>query len=113
MVAYDFLEYYGSLDDVGGQGGQNDRDNQTVQTQGLGENQNQDHTDVNVLLSVGAHTGIASHADSETSSEGGKAAAKAGGEVLVTIVGRVAPGAGRDTVDGGLLNYTEIDKRCV
>ena len=108
MGAYDFLKYYGSLDVVRGEGGQNDRDNQTVQTEGFGENQDQDHTDVDVLLSVGAHTGIASHADGETCSEGGETAAKAGSEVLVAIVGGVAPCAQRDVVDGGLLNYTEF-----
>jgi len=65
-----------SVDVVGGETGQNDRDNQTVQTESLSENENEDHTDVDVLLGVGTDTGITSDTDGETGSEGRETAAK-------------------------------------
>jgi hypothetical protein len=93
-----------SVDVVGGEAGENDWDNQTVETESLSENEDQNHTDVDILLGVGTDTGITGDTDGETGGEGGETAAKTGSEMLVAVVGRVGPGAGIDVVEGGLLD---------
>ena len=98
-----------SVDVVGGEAGENDGDNQTVQTESLSENEDENHTDVDVLLGVSTDTGVTGNTDSETSGEGGETAAKTGSEVLVAVVGGVLPGTHGDVVEGSLLNYSKRD----
>ena len=89
------------------EGRQNDRNNQTVQTESLSENEDQDHAHVDVLLGVCAHASVTSDADGKTSGEGGEPTAEAGGEVAVAVVAGVSPLTEGDVVDGGLLDCTQ------
>ena len=90
---------------VGGEGGQNDGDNQTIQTEGLSEDENKNNSDVDVLLSVGTDTSVTSNTDAETGSEGWKTAAEAWGEVLVAVESTVLPSSGgSDGCDGCLVD---------
>ena len=90
---------------VGGEGWQNDGDNQTVQTEGLSEDENKNDSDVDVFLGVGADTSIASNSNAETGSEGRKTAAEAWSEVLVAVESAVVPvSGGRNVSDWGLVD---------
>ena len=90
---------------VCGEGWQNDGDNQTVQTEGLSEDENKNDSDVDVLLGVGTDTGITSNTDAETGSEGWETAAETWGEVLVAVESTVLPlGGGRDACNWGLVD---------
>ena len=79
--------------------GKDNGDNKTVESKSLTENEDENHTDVNVLLGVGAHTGITSDTEAESGSEGGETAAQASGEVTVAVVAVVGP-AGADGDSG-------------
>merc|ERR1719263_318642 len=62
-------------------------DNEAVQTQRLGENEDQNHTDEEArLLSVGSDTSIADNADGKASSEGAHANGQASSKVSVAEV---------------------------
>lgn len=98
-----------SVNVVGGEAGENDWNNQTVETKSLSENEDEDHTNIDVLLGVSTDTSVTGNTDSETGGEGGKTAAKTGSEVLVAVVGGVLPGAEGDVVEGGLLDYSNSD----
>ena len=93
-----------SVDEGGGQVGQNDSNNQTVQTKSLSEDENKNDSDVDVLLGVGTDTSITSNTDRETSSKGGQTAAKTWGKMSVTIVGTVVPCTSCDGIQGSLDN---------
>ena len=96
-----------SVDVVGGEAGENDGNNQTVETESLSENEDEDHTNVDVFLGVSTNTSVTGNTDSETGGEGGETAAKTGSEVLVAVVGGVLPGAHGDVVEGSLLDYSK------
>lgn len=70
-------------------GGEHNGDDETVETESFTENEDQDHTDVDVLLGVGTHTSVTDDADGETSGKGGETTAETGSEVLVASVHRV------------------------
>lgn len=73
--------------------GEDDGDDHAVETEGLTEDEDQNHADEDrLLLSVGSNTGVTDDTNGETSSEGGETASEAGGEVLVTLA--VVVGAG-------------------
>lgn len=73
--------------------GEDDGDDKSVQTEGLTENEDQDDSDEDIFLSGSSHTSVTGDTDCEAGSQGGKAAAQAGGEVLVAGVSVVCPGA--------------------
>jgi len=78
---------------VAGAGGDDEADNESVQTEGLGEDENQDHTDEEAgLLSVGTDTGVTDNTDSESGSEGGHTDGQASTEVSESLVGGVLGG---------------------
>lgn len=71
-------------------GGEDDGNNETVQTEGFGEDENQDHGNVELtFLTVGTDAGITNDTDGETSTETRETAAEAGGEVSISEEGRV------------------------
>jgi hypothetical protein len=70
--------------------GQNEGDNQTVQTERLAENENQNHADKEFrLLSVRAHTGVADNTNSEAGGQRRETARQTGGEVGKAVEARV------------------------
>jgi len=78
---------------VAGAGGDDEADNESVQTEGLGEDENQDHTDEEArLLGVGTDTGVTDNTDSESGSEGGHTDGQASTEVSESLVGGVLGG---------------------
>ena len=64
---------------------EDDGDNQSVETESLSENKDENHADVDVLLGVGAYTSITYNTNAETGAEGGKAAAESASQVLVAV----------------------------
>ena len=57
-------------DRVSGSGGENQRDDQTVETQDLSEDEDQDHTDVETrLLGCTANTSVTNNTDRKTGSQ--------------------------------------------
>lgn len=79
-----------------GRVGQNDGNDQSVETKRLTEDENQNDTDEDILLGGSAHTCITSNTDSKSCRERRKTAAQARGEVLVPSIGAVAPVVGQD-----------------
>lgn len=84
--------------------GEDDGDDKSVQTESLTENEDQDDSDEDIFLSGSSHTSVTGDTDCKAGSQGGKAAAQAGGEVLVAGVGVVIPGASSDFVLRGGIN---------
>lgn len=70
--------------------GEDDSHNQSVKTESLAENEDEDHTDEDIFLGSCANTGITCNTNGQTGSKGRKTAAQAGGEVLVASVGSVS-----------------------
>jgi len=92
---YVYLTGVGSAEagGVAGTGGNDETDDKTVQTEGLSEDKNEDHSDEETgLLGVGADTGITDNTDGETGSEGGHTDGKASTEVSEALVGGVLGG---------------------
>ena len=78
--------------------GQDQRHDQTVEAQSLGEDENENHAYEDlVLLSDGADAGITYNADSHAGSQATETAAQAGGQVGVADETGVFGGA----IDGG------------
>jgi hypothetical protein len=69
--------------------GEDDGDDESVESESLSENEDQDHSDKDIFLSVCAHTCVTDDADGETGSQGWESAAEARGQVLVASVDRV------------------------
>lgn len=70
--------------------GQNEGDDEPVQTQDLSKNQNEDHADEKPgLLSCAPHAGVADDADSEACCQPTEAHAESGSEVEETPESRV------------------------
>lgn len=62
--------------------GENERNDETVETQGFTENKNKNHTNVKGrLLTDGTNTGITNNTDGETSSKRGDTTSQTGGQV--------------------------------
>lgn len=78
--------------------GEDNGDNESIETESLTENEDQDDSNEDILLGGSSDTSVTSHTDSETGSEGRETAAKARGEVLVTSVGIVRPGASSNII---------------
>ena len=92
---------------LGGGGGNNETDNETVKTQGFRENENKNHTDVELgLLSVGADTGVTDNANGETGGEGGHTDGETSAKMSVSGVGGVDRGGVQLTVDNDSRNQT-------
>lgn len=69
---------------------QDDGDDHAIETEGLSEDENEDHADEDLLLlGVGSNTSITDDTNSETSSERGETASQTGGEVLISLGIRV------------------------
>ncbi len=67
---------------------EDDGDNHSVQSNGFGENQQDDHTNEDTIsLGVGSDTGISGNTNGESSGKGGKSAAESGCEVLISLTG--------------------------
>lgn len=65
---------------------QDDGDNHAIETEGLSEDENEDHADEDLLLlGVGSNTCITDDTNSKTSSERGETACQPGGEMLVSL----------------------------
>ena len=65
---------------------ENNGDDHAVETEGLTEDENEDHADEDfLLLSVCADASITNNTNSETSCERWETASQAGGQMLVTI----------------------------
>ena len=72
---------------------QDDGDDHAIETEGLSEDENEDHADEDLLLlGVGSNTGVTDDTNSETSCEGGETASQTGGEMLVSLGIRVVGG---------------------
>jgi predicted metal-dependent peptidase len=70
--------------------GQNESNNQTVETKSFAENENQNHADEQLgLLTVGAHTSVTDNADSETGSQSRETTRKTGSQVGKAVERRV------------------------
>ena len=52
-------------------------DNEAVEGEGFREDHHEDERNQNILLSVGAHTGVTDHTDGQTSGQGGQTTAEA------------------------------------
>lgn len=65
---------------------QDDGDDHAIETEGLSEDENEDHADEDLLLlGVGSNTSITDDTNSETSCERGETAGQTGGEMLVSL----------------------------
>ena len=81
-------------------GGNDEADDEAVQTERLSEDKDQDHTDVEPgLLGVGADTRITDDTDGHTGREGGHPDGEPRTEVRVAREGTVALGVGQLLVD--------------
>merc|ERR1712066_134753 len=84
-------------------GSHHQADNQAVQTQSLGEDEDEDHANEEAgLLSVGAHASIAHNANGKAGCQGAHADGEAGTEVRIAGVCRV----------GGCLHLAVDDNCC-
>jgi hypothetical protein len=54
----------------GSLGGQDNGNNQSVETESLAENENKDNTNIDIFLSVGTDTSVTSNTEGKASSEG-------------------------------------------
>jgi len=68
---------------------EDDGDDEAVEAKSFGENEDEDHSDVDVFLGVGADTSITDNSNAETSSECGESTAKTTSQVFVCSVGVV------------------------
>ena len=65
---------------------QDDGDDHAIETEGLSEDENEDHADEDLLLlGIGSNTCITDDTNSETSCERGETASQTGGEMLVSL----------------------------
>ena len=64
----------------------NDGDDETVESEGFSENEDENHTNIHVFLGVSTDTGVSDDTDGESSSEGGETTAHATSEVPVSSV---------------------------
>ena len=64
----------------------NDSNDEAVKTESLSEDQDKDHTNEDVFLSIGTDTSITDNTNSEASSQGGEADAQAGGQKFVSTL---------------------------
>ena len=65
---------------------QDNGDDHAIETEGLSEDENEDHADEDLLLlGIGSNTGITDDTNSETSCERGETASQTGGEMLVSL----------------------------
>jgi len=72
---------------------QDDGNDHAIETEGLSEDENEDHADEDLLLlGVGSNTGVTDDTNSKASCEGGETASQTGGEVLVSLGIRVGGG---------------------
>ena len=63
-----------------------DGDDESVQTNGLSENEDEDHTNEDSIgLGIGSDTGITSDTNGQSSSEGAESASESSAKVLVSI----------------------------
>lgn len=69
--------------------GEDDGDDQSVETESLAENENQDDSHEDIFLGSCAHTSVTGHTDGQTSSQGRETHTQAGSEVLVASVNGV------------------------
>lgn len=69
--------------------GEDDSNDQSVETERLTEDENEDDSHEDIFLGSCAHTSVTGHTNGQTSSQGRKADAQAGGEVLVASVDAV------------------------
>ena len=92
---------------LGGGGGNNETDNETVKSKRFRENEDKNHTDVELgLLGVGADTGVTDDANGETGGEGGHTDGETSAKMGVSGVGRVDRGGIQLTVDDDGGNQT-------
>ena len=88
-------------------------DDHAIETEGLSEDENEDHADEDfLLLSVGADTSVTDDTNGETSCEGGETASQAWGQVSVAISIFVIEGVRVDYIiilrlDSALFNKPE------
>ena len=75
--------------------GEQDSNDETVESESFGEDEDEDHADEQLgLLRVGPDSGVADDADGHAGGEAGEAAGESGGEVHVAVekvVGRAVP----------------------
>ena len=80
---------------LAGARGEQDSNDETVESKSFGEDQDEDHADEQLgLLRVGPDAGVADDADGHAGGEAGDAAGESGGEVHVAVekvVGRAVP----------------------
>ena len=92
---------------LGGGGGNDETDNETVKSKRFRENEDKNHTDVELgLLGVGADTGVTDDANGETGGEGGHTDGETSAKMGVSGVGRVDRGGIQLTVDDDGGNQT-------
>jgi len=66
-------------------GGQDDSHDKAIKSQSLGENQDEDHADIDVFLSVCAYTGVTDNSNAKSSSECREATAESASEMFVSV----------------------------
>ena len=77
--------------------GHDEGNDETVQTQSLGENEDEDHSDEKPrLLSGGAHTSVTNNANSHTGGEAGETAGETTSKMSEAVVEGVGAGTGGD-----------------
>merc|ERR1711918_100123 len=82
--------------------GHDEGNDETVQTQSLGENEDEDHSDEKPrLLSGGAHTSVTNNANSHTGGEAGETAGETTSKMSEAVVEGVGAGAGLSSAVGG------------
>ena len=83
LVAYLVFSEIGPVPHSSGRHYEDNGNDEAVKGERLGKDHHQNERNQNILLAVGADTSVADNTDSQTSSQGGKSAAKARGELLV------------------------------
>ncbi len=71
--------------------GQDDGDDETIQSEGFSEDHHKNKGDQDISLSVTTNTGITDDTDAKSGGEGGETTAEASTESLVSLVVTIAP----------------------
>lgn len=94
MLLYTFLSSLRSSS------GEDNSDDEAVEAKSFGENKDEDHSDVDVFLGVGADTSVTDDSNAKSSSEGWESTAKTSSQVSVAQEGSVGGGDGGDWATG-------------
>ena len=90
--------------------GQDDGDDETIQSEGFSEDHHKNEGDQDISLSVTTNTGITDDTDAKAGGEGGETTAEASTESLVSLIVSIAPFAWVSEVGSSVLDLGDCKK---